>query len=135
MVGLDTSVVLRLLIGKPAAEARVARERLKNAHERGESIIVTDLVIAETYFALHYHYGIPKTEARARLLAMAESRVLTLSPPEAVEVLEPSTGAGLVDRLIHARHRAAGAVSWTLDRKMGALEGAVRIAASVRRAL
>jgi predicted nucleic acid-binding protein len=128
MVGLDTSVVLRLLIGKPAAEARVARERLKNAHERGESIIVTDLTIAETYFALHYHYGIPKAEARAKLLAMAESRVMALSPPEAVEALEPSTGAGLVDRLIHTRHRCSGAVSWTFDRKMAALDGAVRLA-------
>jgi predicted nucleic acid-binding protein len=127
MVGLDTSVVLRLLVGKPVAQARVARERVQAAHERGESILVTDLAIAEAYFALHYHYGIPKTEARARLLAMATSRVVTLSPAEAVWALEPSTGPGLVDRLIHARHRAAGAASWTFDRQMGTLEGAVRI--------
>jgi predicted nucleic acid-binding protein len=129
MVGLDTSVVLRLLIGKPATEARVARERLKDAHERGESMVVTDLVIAETYYALHYHYGVSKTEARAKLLAMAGSRVVTLSPPEAISALGPSTGAGLVDRLIHARHRGSGAVSWTFDRKLAALEGAVRLVA------
>lgn len=131
-VGLDTSVVLRLLIGKPAAEARAARERVQAAHERGDSLLVTDLAMAEAYFALHYHYGVSKDEARGKLLAMATSRVVTVSPPEAVWAFEPSAGAGLVDRLIHARHRAAGAVSWTLDRKMGALEGAVRIAASVR---
>ena len=69
-VGLDTSVVLRLLVGEPATEARAARERVQAAHERGDSILVTDLVLAETYFALHHHYGVPKTEARARLLAM-----------------------------------------------------------------
>jgi predicted nucleic acid-binding protein len=128
MVGLDTSVVLRLLVGKPADQARVARERVQAAHVRGESILVTDLVIAEAYFALHYHYGVPKTEARGRLLAMATSGVVTLSPAEAVWALEPSPGPGLVDRLIHARHRASGATSWTFDRKMAALEGAARIA-------
>jgi predicted nucleic acid-binding protein len=131
-VGLDTSVVLRLLVGAPAAEARAARERLQAAHERGDSILVTDLVLAEAYFALHYHYGIPKAEARAKLLAMATSRVVTLSPPDAVWALKPSSGAGLVDRLVHARHRSEGAVSWTFDRKMATLEGAVRIASPVR---
>lgn len=130
-VGLDTSVILRLLVGKPAAEARAARERVQAAHEHGDSILVTDLGIAEAYFALHYHYGIPKAEARAKLLAMATSRVVTLSPPEAVWALEPSAGAGLVDRLIHARHQASGVVSWTFDRKMGALEGVVRIGPTV----
>ncbi len=129
-VGLDTSVVLRLLVGKPAGEALSARVRLQNAHERGETILVTDLVIAEAYFALHHHYGIPKAEARARLSAMATSHAVTLSPREALWALEPSAGAGLIDRLVHARHRAAGAVSWTFDRKMAALEGAVRIASS-----
>ena len=129
-VGLDTSVLLRLLLGKPAAEARVARERLEAAHERGETILVTDLAMAETYFALHYHYGVAKADARASLRAMATSRVVTLSPPEAIWALESSTGAGLVDRLIHARHRASGATSWTFDRKMAALEGVVRIQAS-----
>lgn len=126
-VGLDTSVVLRLLVGRPAAQARLARQRLQAAHERGDAILVTDLAIAEAYFALHYHYGVPKAEARARLLEMATSRVVTVSPPEAVWALEPSKGAGVVDRLIHARHRAGGAVSWTFDHEMAALEGAVRI--------
>jgi hypothetical protein len=32
-----------------------------------------------------------------------------------------------VDRLIHARHRALGAVTLTFERKLGALEGAVRL--------
>jgi hypothetical protein len=44
-----------------------------------------------------------------------------------VPALDPSAGAGLADRLIHARHRAEGAITVTFDKKMSALEGAVRL--------
>lgn len=127
-VGLDTSVVLRLLTGEPASEARVARTRIERAHAAGERVIVTDLVLAEAYFALHYHYGLAKEEARSHLRRMAGSGVVTVVPPEAVAALDPSAGAGLADRLIHARHRSEGAITLTFDKKMSALEGAVRLA-------
>lgn len=126
-LGLDTSVVLRLLTGEPAPEARAARARIERAYADQERVVVTDLVLAEAYFALHYHYGIPKQEARSHLRRMARSGIVALSPPEAVWALDESTGAGLVDRLIHARHRAEGAVTLTLDKKMAALEGAIRV--------
>lgn len=62
-IGLDTSVVLRLLVGVPAAQARAAQRRLERAIERGESVIVCDLVIAEAYYALQFHYDVPKADA------------------------------------------------------------------------
>jgi predicted nucleic acid-binding protein len=126
-IGLDTSVVLRLLTGEPAAEAHLARGRIERAHAAAEPVIVTDLVLAEAYFALHHHYGLAKEEARAHLRRMAGSGIVTVVPPEAVPALDPSAGAGLADRLIHARHRAEGAITVTFDKKMSALEGAVRL--------
>jgi predicted nucleic acid-binding protein len=126
-LGLDTSVVLRLLTGQPATEARLARARVERAYAARERVLVTDLVLAEAYFALHYHYGIPKEEARSHLRRMANSGVVTVSPPEAGWALGESTGAGLADRLIHARHRSEGVVTLTFDKKMAALEGAVRL--------
>ncbi len=126
-LGLDTSVILRLLTGQPAAESRVARERLERAHLEGEPVTVTDLVLAEAYFALCHHYAVARDQARERLAAMASSGALTVVPPGAVDALAKATGAGLVDRLIHARHRAAGLLTVTFDRKMGALDGAVRL--------
>lgn len=36
-------------------------------------------------------------------------------------------GVGLVDRLIHSRYRALGAVTLTFERTQGALEGAARL--------
>ena len=126
-IGLDTSVVLRLLTGQPAADARLARARIERAHAAAEVVLVTDLVLAEAYFALHYHYGQSKEEARSQLRRMAGSGIVTVVPPEAVTALDPALGAGLADRLIHARHRAEGAITLTFDRKMSALEGAVRL--------
>jgi predicted nucleic acid-binding protein len=126
-VGLDTSVVLRLLTGQPAKESVVARRRLEQAVSDGESILVTDLVLGEAYFALHYHYGVTKRDAREQILAMLRSNVVTASPPESIHAFEATDGAGVVDRLIHERHHALQAVTLTFDRKMAALEGAVRL--------
>lgn len=127
-LGLDTSVVLRLLTGEPTSEARLARARIERAHATRESIVVTDLVLAEAFFALHHHYGISKEEARSHLRRMTGAGVVTVSPAEAEWALRESSGAGLADRLIHARHRSEGAVTLTFDKKMAALEGAVRLA-------
>jgi predicted nucleic acid-binding protein len=66
-LGLDTSVVVRLLMGVPEAPARAARRRLEHAAEAGETVLVSDLVISEAYHALQYHYGVPKAEARSLL--------------------------------------------------------------------
>jgi predicted nucleic acid-binding protein len=126
-IGLDTSIVVRLLIGLPESQARRARRRLERAVERGERVLVCDLVLAEAYHALRHHYGMPKAEARAALERFANSGVVQVVPPEAVSALAERAGAGVVDRLIHARYRSLGAVTTTFERKQGALEGAQRL--------
>ena len=58
---------------------------------------------------------------------MAGSGIVTVVPPEAVSALEPGAEAGVADRLSHARHRSEGAITLTFDKKMSALESAVRL--------
>ena len=101
-IGLDTSVVLRLLIGEPRVQMEVARRRIESALIAGEQVVVTDLVITEAFHALRHHYGVPETMA-----------------------LGARGQAGLVDRLIVARHRALGATTATFDRRQARLEGGV----------
>lgn len=132
-LGLDTSVVLRLLTGQPARESAAARRRLEQAISASEPVIVTDLVLGEAYFALQHHYRVPKDEARERILGMLRSNVVAASPVEAIHAFETAGGAGVVDRLIHERHRALHAVTVTFDRKMAALEGAVRLVQATTR--
>jgi len=127
MIGLDTSVVVRLLVGEPANMARVARRRLEQAVEAGERVFVSDLVIAEAYFALQHHYGIPKAQARALLLQFVDSGVVEPDPSTVSADLQPTAGAGLIDRFVHSRYRALGAYTLTFERKQAALEGAARL--------
>ena len=44
-LGLDTSVVLRLLTGEPAAMAAACRERLEAVARAGDKVVISDLVV------------------------------------------------------------------------------------------
>lgn len=127
MLGLDTSVVVRLLVGLPERQAVRAKERLEEALDRGETVLVTDLAIAEAYHALQHHYGVPKPEATELLRRFVSSGVVRLEPESSLPVLAERGGAGLVDRLIHARHRGQGAVTLTFERRQAQLEGAEQL--------
>ena len=127
-IGLDTSVVLRLLTGQPSDQATVARDRLQLAVAAGEEVLVTDLVLGEVYFALQHHYGVAKEPARTAIAAMLRSGAVVPDPADAGLAFEATKGAGILDRLMHARHRAAQATTLTFDRKTAALEGATRLA-------
>lgn len=126
-LGLDTSVVLRLLMGEPRAQTESARRRIERALLAGEKVVVTDLVIAEAFHALRHHYGVPEPVARERLREFLGSDVVHVDPVNAGEALgsEARGQAGVVDRLIVARHRALGAVTATFDRRQARLEGGV----------
>ncbi|MBF0244914.1 MAG: PIN domain-containing protein [Planctomycetes bacterium] len=118
--GLDTSVVLRLLVGEPESQAKRAADLMNRLHEQGRKAIVSDLVLAETYHALQYHYEVPKAEAKAAMLDFLKSgRVLTEEESNALVCLEESTnGAGFVDRLIHSRYLDSTSEIVSFDKKM-----------------
>jgi predicted nucleic acid-binding protein len=110
-VGLDTSVILRLLVGQPQDQTARAVAFLDELARRGDRAVVSDLVVAEAYFALQHHYGVPKARALSglhRLLADGEIQPLGA----AAEVLATrglaSAKPGFVDRLIHRAYVAAG---------------------------
>lgn len=125
-LGLDTSVVLRLLVGQPADQAAVAQQRLAQAHADGDQVVVIGTVLAEAYHGLVYHYKIEKDQARGLLHRMVTSGAIQAEPVELVPALEPAQGAGVVDRLILHRYRSLQASTLTFDRALGAA-GAVRL--------
>lgn len=118
-VGLDTSFVLRLLVGEPSAQARKAVAQLDALRASGCRAAVSDLVISETYFALQYHYGVPKQLALDQLKAFLESPEI-LSTGEALDILrQPGLGKakpGFVDRLIHANYLRESAGMLTFEK-------------------
>jgi len=123
-LGLDTSVVVRLLVGEPEAQFRSARERLQRAHAEAESVLVTDLVVVESYFALRHYYDVPDEEARTRLAQLLSSGVVDPSPPNLADVLALAAPSGLADHLIHHRYAHLEATTLTFDRAQGDHEGA-----------
>jgi predicted nucleic-acid-binding protein len=104
-VGLDTSVVVRLLIGEPPPLAEHAWQAIVEIRAAGGEALVSDLVVSEAYFALQYHYLVPKAEALRQLRALLESgdvvsegcATAVLATPR-LAVAQP----GFVDRMIHA---------------------------------
>ncbi len=84
--------------------------------------MVSDLVLAETYYALRHHYRVPEEVVRARLVEMLRSGLLESDPPGLVATLEYSSGEpGLVDRLIHRKSRDQQALLITFDRRQAKL--------------
>ena len=104
-VGLDTAVVLRLLVGEPAPLARAAWRAVADTRAAGGEAVVSDLVVNETYFALQHHYKVPKEEALKQLRALFDADHLSSVGRAAEVVTTPRlAGAkpGFVDRMIHA---------------------------------
>lgn len=127
-VGLDTSVLLRLLIGVPADQAAAALAFVKRTWTAGGRIVVSDLVVSEAYFGLHAHYDVPKQEAVASLLDVLRSGLVEPADgPAVTEVLEAARRApskpGFVDRLIHAQYARRPAAMATFERAASRLAG------------
>ncbi|MBI4583800.1 MAG: hypothetical protein HY717_07235 [Planctomycetes bacterium] len=128
-VGLDTSVVLRILTGEPEAQARATRDFIRTSARQGNKLVVSDLVISETYLALVTHYGVSKRQAVDGLLDMLERGVVhPCHGACAVEVLRTmkssSQKPGFVDRLIHAHYASLPAGMVTFEKASRKLTGA-----------
>jgi predicted nucleic-acid-binding protein len=129
-VGLDTSVVLRLLTGEPVHQADAALGFVKELKAAGRRAVVSDLVVSEAYFALQAHYQAPKKAAVGVLLDFLRSGFVEQEDNgAAVEALESITVSsqkpGFVDRMIHAQYGKVPATLVTFEKASGKLGGAI----------
>jgi predicted nucleic acid-binding protein len=124
--GLDTSVVMRLLTGDPPEQAAIAAAFLDESRAAGDRLLVTDLVIAEAYFALQAKYKVPKAEALLRLRQFVESgEVETAAASQVLRTPNlASAKPGFVDRLIHATYSNDQARLVSFEKSVGKLAGA-----------
>jgi len=113
IVGLDTSVVVRLLTLDPPDLASHAMDYLRERQAAGDAVHVSDWVLAETYYALQYHYGVPKKEALDVLRQFTTSPGVSASVTAAKVLSLPglaSARPGFIDRLIHGLYLKNGAM-------------------------
>jgi predicted nucleic-acid-binding protein len=71
MIGLDTNVVVRLMIEDDETQARLARQLLDEASERGEPVFVSDIVLSELEWVLDSAYQVPRYRILAAVNALA----------------------------------------------------------------
>lgn len=129
LVGLDTSFVLRLLVGEPVAQAKRAVAQLDSIRSEGKRCVISDLVVSETYFALQYHYQVPKQRALDALRALLQSPEI-VSGGKALAILQQSdlgrSKPGFVDRIIHAEYMDEACLMLSFEKAASKLPG-VRI--------
>jgi len=127
--GLDTSVVVRVLTEDPPDQAAMAAQWIAGCRARGEAPWVSDLVVAEAYFALQTHYAVPKREALDALRELLESGDVTPTG-RALEVLRSlgkaaSAKPGFLDRVIHAEITSRGGRMATFEKASAKLPGTI----------
>ena len=120
--GLDTSVVLRLLVGVPEDQAQRALDAVQQCSQRQIKVCVSDLVIQETYHALLHHYHVPIQEAVECLLDFLSSGVIT-GTGHAMSVLQEFSGSGpgVADRLIRKGYLDQASTVLTFDARFARL--------------
>ena len=127
-VALDTCVVLRLLVGEPVTQAQQAYDYLEECYLTGVTVYVSDLVVAETYHGLCYHYQVPAMEAAENLTKFLSSSMITPGGHSLTVLCEyKGTGAGFVDRLIRAEALDSAQEIVTFDKKFAKLPNVQRI--------
>lgn len=106
--GLDTSVILRLLTGEPERQARRALAEVQGLLKHEAVLLVSDLVVAEVYFALQHHYAVPKSEALSVIANFLKEKGIEPLGAAATVLAVPNLAKakpGFVDRLIHAAYK------------------------------
>jgi len=122
-VSIDTCVVLRLLVGTPEGQAEKAAAFIKRSFLIGCRVYVSDMVVAEAYHALIYHYDIPKLKVIGVLLDFLESPMIC-STGHALSVLSTykGSGAGFVDQLIRMEALGHSSEIKTFDKDFAKLD-------------
>ncbi len=112
IAGLDTSVVVRLLTGEPEDLAAVALRYLMDRRRARDRVLVSDWVIAETYYALQHHYRVSKKDALDALRSFLATQGVEGTGEVAEVIATPgleSAKPGFIDRVIHANYLRSGA--------------------------
>ncbi len=121
--GIDTSVLVRLVVGEPEQDFQHCVEALRAlVEDQGREIFASNQVIGEAYVAIQHHYGVSDFDARAALISVLTSGLVApLNGQSVILSLRSREGPGLFDRLIADDYSRAGMETLTLDRRMASL--------------
>lgn len=121
MISVDTSVVVRYLVGTPVAQAK----RAGAVMDRGEMVGIPLVVLLETAHVLRTRYGVERRDVLDTIIELVTREDVDIlggfkgSVVEALVRARALPGAPLPDALVAATVRDAGVVPlYSFDREM-----------------
>ena len=131
MLGIDTNVVVRLVVADDAEQTRRARKLVDQALGRDEPLLVSLLVLLESEWVLRSCYGFGREALLGIFRALLEARELSFEDEPALEeaLFHWKDGAcGFSDCLITAHNRQMGCrATATFDGKAARLPGTLPV--------
>lgn len=127
MVGFDTNVLVRVLVGDDPAQTKKA-ERAFLKHATGDGIAISLIVLTEISWVLASAYQWDRATVHDRLSQLVRTRGVVLEDLDVVEVALDDYRAGkaeLADYLILAKARGGGAQLLTFDKRLARESGVV----------
>lgn len=116
---LDTSALLRILLNEPKRLASNVAMYIYSRQQKGDAFFISDLVLAEAYYALQFHYDLPKAKALESLKFIADVKGFAVSD-HAKDILSlpnlAKASPGFVDRLIHGAAFTSGATTVSCEK-------------------
>jgi len=121
VLGIDTDVLVRLLIADDAEQTRRARQLVEKALSRNEAILISLPVLIETEWVLRSRYELDKRTILTALRSLLATRDLAFEDEAAVEEALfhwNESVCGFTDCLISAHNRQLGcSATATFDSK------------------
>src|SRR5260370_36680116 len=108
MLGIDTNVVIRLIISDDAEQTRRARKLVEEALSHDEPVLVSLLVLLESEWVLRSRYGFNREALLSIFRALLEARELSFEDEQTLEEALfrwKVSAAGFCDALLTARSR------------------------------
>ncbi len=131
MLGIDTNVLVRLLVADDADQTRRARQLIEKSLTRDEPVLISLLVLIETEWVLRSRYELDKSTILSAMRRLLEASDLAFEDESAVEeaLFHWKDGAcGFSDLLISAHNRRLGcSATATFDAKAARMPGFVAV--------
>lgn len=127
MLGLDTNILVRLLVADDAGQTRRAQRLVADAFQRHDTLLVSLLVVIETEWVLRSRYDLDKETTLVALRSLLATRELSFEDEPAIEealFIWQESSCGFADCLIAAHNRRLGCrATATFDAKAARLPG------------
>lgn len=124
--GLDTNVLLRLVVADELEQARAAEKAVREAADTGTPLLINLMVLCEFAWVLRRSFGYPKAEIADCIETLANSPALIFQEPALVARATQwlRQGGGFADAIIAGLNRNLGAdTTLTFDKSALRLDG------------